>query len=83
MSRILARKVINFDHGGDRHVMCAWDDCEKDGVELHKVRINYGKPGYADQIVNHVFCSDRHKQFFIHSPKSHGNLPPGYRRSTI
>lgn len=79
---IIAKKVINHDLGGT-HVMCGWEDCERDGVELHKVRINYGKPGYPDQIVNHVFCSDRHKMYFVHSHRSYGNLPPGYRMSTI
>lgn len=35
----LQRKVINLDHDGDRHVMCAWDTCEKDGYENYKVRV--------------------------------------------
>lgn len=79
---IIEKKVINLDHAGDRHVMCAWDDCERDGVDLHMVKINYGT---ADQphVVKHVFCTDRHKQYFIHSPRDHGHLPPGYRRSCI
>jgi hypothetical protein len=79
---IVEKKVINFDHGGAKHVMCAWDECEKDGVELHKTRVNYGTAG-TPQIVNHVFCSERHKQFWINSVRAYGNLPPGYRRSFI
>jgi hypothetical protein len=85
---IIEKKIINLDHAGDRHVMCAWDDCENDGVELHKVVINYGKAN-TPKLVNHVFCSERHKQFFINSAKEidgvpqYGRLPPGYRRSFI
>lgn len=79
---IIEKKVINLDHAGDRHVMCAWDTCENDGVELHKVRVNYGT-AIQQQIVNHVFCSERHKQYWINSVNSYGNLPPGYRRSCI
>ncbi len=79
---LIEKPVINLDHAGDRHVMCAWDDCEKDGYELHKVRINYGKAD-TPQIVNHVFCSDRHKQYFINSHRAYGSLPPGHKRSYI
>jgi hypothetical protein len=74
--------VINLDHAGDRHVMCAWDDCERDGYELHMVKINYGQAD-TPHIVKHVFCTERHKQFFINSVKAYGKLPPGYRRSFI
>jgi hypothetical protein len=79
---IIQKKVINLDHGGSRHVMCAWDDCENDGVELHQTRVNYGK-AETPHIVKHVFCSERHKQFWINSVRSYGNLPPGFKRSFI
>jgi hypothetical protein len=81
---ILDKRVINLDHAGDRHVMCAWDDCENDGFENNQVRINYGT---AEQphIVKSVFCTERHRQFFIESAKEgrYGKLPPGFRRSFI
>lgn len=79
---INSKVIINLDHQGDRHVMCAWDDCENDGYELHKVRVNYGKTD-TPQIVNHVFCSERHLQYWVNSQKSYGNLPPGYRLSRL
>jgi hypothetical protein len=79
---IVEKRVINLDHAGDRHVMCAWDDCERDGFDLHQVRINYGKAG-TPHVVKHVFCTERHKQFFINSHRAYGVLPPGYRRSFI
>ncbi len=74
------RKVINLDHQGDRHVMCAWDDCERDGVELHKARVNYGKPGNP-HVVSYVFCSETHRLYWIHSSKRYGYLPSGDKRS--
>lgn len=76
----ISRKVINLDR--DSKVLCAWDECSNDGYELHKVRVNYGT-AVAPHILNYVFCSERHKQYFINSHRRYGNLPPGYRLSTI
>jgi len=78
----VSKKVVNMDHAGDRFVMCAWDECEKDGYELYKVRVNYGTPG-APHILSYVFCCERHRQYWIHNHRSYGNLPPGYRMSCI
>jgi hypothetical protein len=79
---IIQKKIINLDHGGSRHVMCAWDDCGNDGVELHQTRVNYGTSDNP-HIVKHVFCSERHRQFWINSVRNYGNLPPGFKRSFI
>jgi len=79
---IIERKVINLDHDGDRHVMCAWDTCERDGVELFHCDVNYGK-AETPHVVRHVFCTERHRQYWINSTRGYGQLPPGYRRSFI
>jgi len=79
---IIHKRVINLDHAGAKHVMCAWDDCDRDGYDLHMVRINYGTD-VTPHVVKHVFCTERHKQFFIHSHRQYGRLPPGYRLSII
>lgn len=79
---IAEKKVINLDHGGAKHVMCGWDDCENDGYDLHQARVNYGK-AETPHVVKYVFCTERHKMFWVNSVKSYGNLPPGYRRSFI
>lgn len=79
---IIHKKVINLDHGGAKHVMCAWDDCEHDGYDLHQVRVNYGTAEHP-HVVKHIFCTDRHKQYWINSTRRYGNLPPGYRLSCI
>jgi hypothetical protein len=78
----IEKRVINLDHGGSKHVTCAWDDCEKDGVDLHMVKINYGKEE-TPHVVKHVFCSEKHKQYWINSTRGYGRLPPGFRRSII
>jgi hypothetical protein len=79
---IIEKKVINLDHAGDRHVMCAWDDCQDDGYDLNQVRLNYGT-GDNPYIVKHVFCTERHKQYWINSVRHYGHLPPGFRRSVL
>jgi hypothetical protein len=76
------KPVINLDHGGSRHVMCAWDDCERQGYELHKCVVNNGT-ARQPQLLNYVFCSERHKMFWINSQNKYGSLPPGYKRSFI
>jgi len=78
---IIQKRVINLDHAGSKHVMCAWDDCENDGFEMYKLRINYGR-AKTPHYVNVVFCSDRHKDYYIHAARndaSYGRLPPGCR----
>jgi hypothetical protein len=76
---IIQKKVINLDHDGDRHVACAWDTCEKDGFEMYKVVEHEGAPGYEKRDIAYVFCTERHKQYWLHSTVSCNNLPPGYR----
>lgn len=80
---IVQKKVINFDHGGAKHVMCAWDTCEKDGFENNKVVEHQASDGSNSNDITFVFCSERHKQYFLHSTRRAGNLPPGYRRSMV
>ena len=77
----IARKVINLDAGGDRKIVCCWDDCGRDGVELHKLllhdhderlgcRAADAKVIPATGHTAHrwaVFCSDRHRLFFANS----------------
>lgn len=78
------KKVINHDRGGT-YVMCAWDTCERDGYETHKVVQNEAAEGYPARYITFVFCSERHKQFWINNmrPGNNNNLPAGYRRSIL
>jgi hypothetical protein len=91
---IIQKKVINHDRGGT-HVMCAWDTCENDGYEMHRVRVQT----HADNVeeftmtpngpmpnlryMNYVFCSERHKMYFVNSIRDMNNLPAGYKRSIL
>lgn len=94
--QIVQRKVINFDrsYSGEaetHYIHCGWDDCEKHGYECYKVRIHTEREGYQERIVNFVFCSERHRQYFIQSGQQaasgmhpdymHGMLPKGMRNS--
>jgi len=78
---IVQKKVINMDSGDGRHVLCSWDTCELDGYELYKVRVNTAENGYEERIMNYIFCSERHKQYWLANtrPGSNNNLPAGFR----
>lgn len=76
---VITKKVVNHDRGGT-FVACAWDDCDKDGYELFKVRVNYGTAA-VPHVVNYVFCSERHKGYWVHSHRAYGHLPPGQKMS--
>lgn len=78
------RKVINHDRGGT-HVMCAWDTCERDGFETYKIRTNTAKAGREPRYMTYVFCSERHKQYWLNNvrPGSNNNLPPGMRLTIL
>ena len=45
-------------------IPCCWDDCERDGFEEHKARID-------GQF--YVFCSDRHRRMHLAGHRSYGN----------
>lgn len=81
MSLRLARKVISSGPSRE-YIMCSWDECERYGVMLYGVRIPYGvSPN--DYTVIHLFCSERHKQYFLNGHRHYGKLPPGYRLSVL
>jgi hypothetical protein len=65
------KALINMQTGA--HLACCWEDCRRDGVQLHQVRVREG-----ESTVTYVFCSERHKQYYLHSHVSYGNLPAGY-----
>jgi hypothetical protein len=81
MSLCLARKVISSGPAHD-YIICSWDDCEKYGVMLHRIVIHYGVPPHRYD-VTHVFCSERHRQYFVNSHRDYGKLPAGYKLTTL
>jgi hypothetical protein len=79
---ILQKKVINHDRGGT-YVMCAWDTCERDGYETFKCVERDSTQGYELRTITYVFCTERHRQYFINSTNGAGRLPSGFRRSIL
>jgi hypothetical protein len=79
---IIQKKVINFDRGGT-YVMCGWDTCERDGYESFKCTVNDSAPGQEPKYITYVFCSERHRQYWINSIRDMNNLPAGYKRSIL
>lgn len=79
----VSKVVINLDHAGDRHVYCAWDDCERDGYEINKVVVNDAAPGYPPRYMRFVFCTERHKMFWVNSHIRYGYLPNGVRSGIV
>ena len=79
---VTMKKVINHDRGGT-YVMCAWDTCEKDGYEAYKCVERDNANGYEPKLISYVFCSERHRQYFIHSTVRAGDLPSGFKRSIV
>jgi hypothetical protein len=79
---IVQKKVHNMDSGEGRAIVCAWDTCERVGYEMYKI-INHLGNERGERTMNYVFCSERHKQYWIAAirPGNNNNLPPGMRNS--
>lgn len=94
---IIEKKVINRDEGGwgkvtdsgTHYVLCAWDTCERDGLENYKVRVEDSAPQYRgtpdEKYINYVFCTERHKAYWLASmrPGNNNNLPAGMKRGIL
>jgi hypothetical protein len=93
---IIQKKAINMDHAANggtvKFVMCAWDDCERDGYEMYKIVVETGnvKDGHPSRPLTYIHCSERHRQYQMQSMRqaeaakhgeflAHGDLPPGYK----
>lgn len=80
----IARKIIIRESGpaeGQR-IFCAWDDCDRDAVDLHKAVVNHGTAA-TPYVVRYAFCTDRHKMFWVNSHRAMGKLPAGYRLTIV
>lgn len=79
---MLGKRILNRD--AERWILCSWDTCDNDGVTLHQARHHDHNPGYPCNAPGtkhpiYVFCSERHKQYWLNSHRSLGNLPAGSR----
>jgi hypothetical protein len=72
------RHVLDRDHAetmDDHHLLCCWDTCDQYGYENIKAVERTGPMQY----IHYVFCSERHKQYWLNSTRDLNNLPPGFR----
>lgn len=74
----IMRKIINHDSGGNRTIVCAWDECDRPGYQLYRTIYcqhpqNMSCQDAHDMLaVMHgqsahyimVFCSEQHRGFF-------------------
>ena len=69
------------DTGDGTTLPCCWADCERSGILLHRVRIWEGtSPRTGENIYSwKVFCTERHKMFYVNAPRALNKLPPGHR----
>lgn len=81
--KVSDRYVI--DHQDDARLLCCWTECEKYGYDSHKAREYLGTDPHTGGPIYtwYVFCSERHKMFWVHSVKDLNNLPPGYKLAVI
>lgn len=83
--RVVQKKVNSRT---DDFFLCCFDDCERDGVELHRLRVRNAKPGSWEQLgvqefITYVFCSESHKQMFADSARHlQGRLASGNRSAS-
>jgi hypothetical protein len=79
------KAILSLDKqrsGETAWLLCCWDDCEDQGVTLHQVVVHAHAKGYAcdhplSKHVRYVFCSERHRQLFMHGHVAYGKLPLG------
>ena len=71
------------DRTDGSRLLCCWLDCERYGLELFKAREYLGDDGGGPIYTWYVFCSERHKMYWVNSTRDHFNLPAGYKLAVI
>lgn len=67
-----------------KRLVCMWEQCEKPGRTEYDVIVtehdpsDHGKNLLTPNRTHFLFCSHRHKMYFVNSHKDMGNLPVGY-----
>lgn len=81
------KKILSMDkaaRGETVWLRCCWDDCEKHAVDLHRTYFHDHNPSTRCEMPGakhlwYTFCSERHRQMFLHGHKEYGRLPAGSR----
>lgn len=55
-----------------RFILCAWTECDR--YADHKYEHTHRE---GTRNATYGFCSERHRELWRHSSRSHGNLPTG------
>ena len=84
---VMLQKIMSASTGN--WVPCVWcrmNGEDRPGYELHKsVFHEHAREIPCDDPravhVNFVFCSERHRQYYLNSHKALGQLPAGFRSS--
>jgi hypothetical protein len=79
----IEKQVLSLD--GENWLTCCWFECEDKGYELHQAVTHDHARGLPcdhqlSKHIRYVFCSDRHKMYWVNSHRSMGNLPAGERQ---
>lgn len=84
---VMKQKIRSFTSGN--WIPCVWchmQGQDSPGYEMHKTIFHeHARDIPCDdpraQHVNFVFCSERHKQYFLNSHNDLGKLPAGFKSS--
>lgn len=84
---VMKQKIRSFTSGD--WIACVWcrmQGEDRPGYEMHKTVFHEHSREYPcehpmSQHVNFVFCSERHKQYFLNSHNDMGQLPEGFKSS--
>ena len=81
--KLSERRII--DPQDETRLLCCWNDCDRYGLELHKAREYLGiDPRTSGPIYTwYVFCTERHKMYWVNSVRDLFNLPPGYKLAVV
>lgn len=79
------KKILSMDkaaRGETCWLQCCWDDCETPGTTLHRTMFHDHARGWPCEHPEakhlwYVFCSERHRQYFLNGHREYGKLPAG------
>lgn len=71
----MTRRLVRNYHG--RPLPCCWADCWTHGDDRHGVDVPHDAPKYPGEQLRYIFCSERHRAYWLNSRNDRGNLPTG------
>ncbi len=85
------KKILSLDkaaRGETVWLRCCWDDCDKSATSLHQSLFHDHPKTYrcdheSAKHVKYVFCTERHRQMFLHSHIAMGKLPAGFKGTIL